>query len=100
MGVTLIFPLIWMLHSKVLNYLINNIRKSAPTLSYKDNQSSSKELLEKDHSATVHHKNLQVTEIFKVKDDLAPGIIKDIFRIKEPTYKLQSEMLRLLTMIS
>ena len=48
-----------MLHSKVLNYLINNIRKSAPTLTYKDNQSSSKELLEKDHSPTVHHKNLQ-----------------------------------------
>ena len=37
-------------------------------LSYKDNQSSLKELLEKDRSVTVHHKNLQalVTEIFKV----------------------------------
>ena len=37
-------------------------------LTYKDNQSSLKELLEKDRSVTVHRKNLQalVTEIFKV----------------------------------
>ena len=59
----------------------------------KDNQSSFKELLEKYHSVTVHHKNLQalVTEIFKVKNDLAPDIMKDVFELKEPPYNLRSE---------
>ena len=59
----------------------------------KDNQSSFEELLEKDHSVTVHHKNLQAlaTEIFKVKKDLAPDIMKDVFELKEPPYNLRSE---------
>ena len=62
-------PLIWMFHSRTLNNRINNIHERALRLAYNDNQSSFKELLEKDHSVTVHHKNLQAlaTEIFKVK---------------------------------
>ena len=86
-------PLIWMFHSRTLNKRINNIHKRALRLSYKDNQSSFKEFLEKDHSVTVHHKNLQVlvTEIFKVKNNLAPEIMKDVFELKEPPYNLRSE---------
>ena len=86
-------PLIWMFHSRILNNRINNIHERALRLSYKDNQSSFKKLLEKDHSVTVHHKTLQalVTEIFKVKNDLAPDIMKGVFELKEPPYNLQSE---------
>ena len=42
---------------------------------------------------TVYHKNLQVlvTEIFKVKNDLGPDIMKDVFELKEPPYNLRSE---------
>ena len=32
-----------------------------------------------------------VTEIFKVKNDLAPDIMKDVFELKEPPYNLRSE---------
>ena len=80
-------PLIWMFHSRTLNNRINNIHERALRLTYKDNQSSFKELLEKDSSVTVHHKNLQalVTEIFKVKNDLAPDIMKDLFELKKPS---------------
>ena len=83
-------PIIWMFHSRTLNNRINNIHERALRLTYKDKQSSFKELLEKDHSVTVHYKNLQalVTEIFKVKNDLAPDIMKDVFELKEPTYNL------------
>ena len=86
-------PLIRMFHSRTLNNRINNIHERALRLAYKDNQSSFKELLEKDHSVTVHHKNLQalVTEISKVKNDLSPGIMKDVFELKEPAYNLRSE---------
>ena len=86
-------PLIWMFHSRKLNKRINNIHERALRVTKKDNQSSFKELLEKDHSVTVHHKNLQalVTEIFKVKNDLSPDIMKDVFELKEPPYNLRSE---------
>ena len=86
-------PLIWMLHSRTLNNRINNIHKRALRLTYKDNKSSLKQLLEKYHSVTVDPKNLQVlvTEIFKVKNNLAPNIIKDVFELKEPSYNLRSE---------
>ena len=41
----------------------------------------------------VHHKNLQVLviEIFKIKNNLAPDIMKDVFELKEPPYNLWSE---------
>ena len=82
-----------MLHSRTLNNRINNIHQRALRLTYKDNKSSFKQLLEKDHSVTVHQKNLQVlvTEIFKVKNNLAPDIMKDVFELKEPPYNLRSE---------
>ena len=82
-----------MFHSRKLNNRINNIHERPLRLTYKDNQSSFKELLEKDHSVTVHHKNLQalVTEISKVKNDLALDIMKDVFELKEPPCNLQSE---------
>ena len=74
-------PLIWMFHSRTLNNRTNNIHERALRLTYEGNQYSFKELLEKDHSVTVHHKNVQalVTEIFKAKNDLAPDIMKDVF---------------------
>ena len=50
-------PLIWMLHSTALNNHINNIHERALRLTYKENQSSFKELLENDYSVTVYHKN-------------------------------------------
>ena len=97
-----------MLHSRTLNNRINNIHERALRLTYKDDKSSFKQLLEKDHSVTVHQKSLQVlvTEIFKVKNNLAPDIMKDVFELKNPhtTYgqnqiTLHAEMLRLLIMV-
>ena len=86
-------PLILMFHSRTLNNRINKIHDRALRLTYKDNQSSFKDLLEKYYFVIVHHKNLQVlvTEIFKVKNDLAPDIMKDVLELKEPLYNLWSE---------
>ena len=70
-----------MLHSRALNNRINNTLR----LTYEDNQSSFKELLEKDHSVKV-----LVIEIFKVKNDLVSDTMKDLFELKEPQYNLRS----------
>ena len=82
-----------MLHSRVLNNRINNIYERALRLTYSDSKFSFKQLLEKHHSVTIHHKNLQVlvTEIFKVKNTLAPDIMKDVFELKDPPYNVRSE---------
>ena len=42
---------------------------------------------------TVHHKNLQVlvTEIIKVKNNIAPNIMKDVFKLKKTPYNLRSD---------
>ena len=86
-------PLIWMLHSRTLNNRINNIHERAQRLTCKDDQPSFNKLLEKDHSITVHHKHFQVllTQLFNVKNDLAPNIVKDVYELKEPPYNLWSE---------
>ena len=96
-----------MLNSRALNNRINNIHQRALTLTYKDNQSSFKGLLEKDHYLTDHHKKLQVLQIFKVKSVLVPNIMKDVFELKylHATYDqnqiiLHAEMLRLLITVS
>ena len=67
-------PLISMLHSRTLNNRINDIHERALRLTYKGSKSLFKQLLEKDHSVTIHHKNLQVlaTEIFNVKNNYDP----------------------------
>ena len=62
-------PLIWMFHSRNFS-----------------------ELLDLDISVTVHQKDLQVlvTEIYKVKNGIAPEIMKDIFELQNPSYNLRS----------
>ena len=86
-------PLIWMFHSRNLNNKINRIHERALRLVYQNNLSFS-ELLDLDNSVTVHQKNLQVlvTEIYKVKNGIAPEIMKDIFEQQNPLHNLRSSV--------
>ena len=61
---------------------------------YKDQKSSLDELLKKDDSCKIHDRNLQklVSEIFKVKMNLAPEIMKEVFEIVEVLYALRNEL--------
>ena len=56
-------PLVWMFHRK--------------ELVYQDNKLTFNDLLKLDNSVTIHQQNLQIlgTEIFKVKNSLAPEIM-------------------------
>ena len=63
--------------------------KEYTTTSVHNNFSSSfSELLEKDKSVTIHHRNLQTLayEIFKVKNNMALEILTEIFSQKESKY--------------
>ena len=61
-------PLIWMFHSRTLNNRINKSHETALRLVYKDSEYTFEQLLEKDDSLTIHHRNIQklAIEIYKV----------------------------------
>ena len=82
-----------MCHGRGLNNKINNIRERTLRIVYHDKISSFKTLLKRDKSTSIHMKNLQylATELFKVKNDLSPEIVKEIFVFqKSETYNLRS----------
>ena len=60
---------------------------------YCDKNSSYEELLEKDGSVSIHHKNIQnlAVEMFKVKNELAPMITVTVFTtVPENHYNLSN----------
>ena len=76
--------------SRELNHRINRIHERALRLVYQDNSLSFAELFEKDNYIK---KNLQAlaTEISKLKNALAPEIMKEVFEMQIPAYNFRSE---------
>ena len=62
-------PLVWMFYSRKFNRKINHIHERSLRLVYNDYITSFEDLLLKDKSVTIHHKNIQhvAVEMFKVK---------------------------------
>ena len=84
-------PLIWMFHSRRLNNKINSTHERALRITYQDNMSTFQELLNKDNSVSIHHRNLQVlaTEIFKIHKGLSPENLRETFVSKTSSYNLR-----------
>ena len=74
-------PLVWMCHSRKINTKINKLHYRALRMIYLDEISTFEELLKKDGSVTIHHRNLQflVTEMFKVIHGLSPPFMSELF---------------------
>ena len=82
-----------MCHGRGLNNKINNIHERALRIVYQDKKSSFETLLKRDKSTSIHVKNFQhlPTELFKVKNDFSPEIMKEIFVFLEnKIYNLRS----------
>ena len=81
-----------MCHGRRLNNKINNLHERALRIVYQDKKSSFETLLKRNKSVSIHIKNLQylATEIFKVKNELCPESMKEIFIFHEPPYNLRS----------
>ena len=83
-----------MFHSRKANAQINHIHDRALRIVYKDNNSSFQELLRKDKSFCIHHRNIQslAIELLKVKSILSNRIMCDIFETRNFNYNLRSQM--------
>ena len=88
-------PLVWMFHNRTLNNKINKLHERALRITYRDDTSPFDELLLKDQTFTVHERNIQklATLMYKVKNDLCPRVVKEIFPTSELPYELRKEKL-------
>ena len=80
-------PLTWMFHSRKLNNKINRLHGRCLRVVYNDRLSTFQELLNKDNSVSIHHRNIQclATEMFKVHLGEAPQILNEVFPLSEPS---------------
>ena len=74
-------PLIWMCHNRTTNRKINRLHERCLRIRFNAKQSSSKRLLEKDSSVSIHDRNIQYlgTEMYKVSNGLSPSVVTNIF---------------------
>ena len=88
-------PLVWMFYSKEVNNRLNHIHERALRIAYRDANSTLQELLIRDGSVSIHHRNLQllVTEIFKFLKGISPQIMAKVCKVNERNYNLRSRYL-------
>ena len=74
-------PLVWMFSDRILNRKINHLRERSLRIVYRCSISSFHELLQKDHSLTIRHRNIQslAIRLYKIKENLSNEIMSSIF---------------------
>ena len=87
------YPLIWMFHSQAMEHRINRIHERTLRLIYPNqHQLTFKELLEKNKTVSIHHRNLQTlaTEIYKAKNKISPEVVNSLFEFTNKNYNLNN----------
>ena len=84
-------PLIWMFHSRRLNNKIDRIHERALRITYNDKSLSYRELLTKDRSVTIHHRNIRALarEIYKAIQGISPPLLNEVFVPRQCNYDLR-----------
>ena len=78
-------PLVWTCCNRSLNTNINRLHERYLRIVYNDKRSSFNELLVKDGSVSIHHRNIQklAVEMFKVSAGSSPEIVNELFHFRE-----------------
>ena len=74
-------PLIWMFCSRKMNQKMNHIHERALRMVYEGYITSFEDLLIKDESVSIHHRNIQnvATIMFKVKNNMCSEFVRNLF---------------------
>ena len=77
-------PIVWMFHGREMENKINRLHERVLRIVYRDDNSTFNELLTRDGSVTIHHRNIQLLaiELFKHKKGLSPPIMDSLFEEK------------------
>ena len=86
------YLLIWMFHSRKVNSKVNYLQERSLRIIYNDYITLFEDLLKKDNSFKIHHKNIQLLAIELSKDEkgIAHPIFCDIFPLRSTDYKLKT----------
>ena len=86
-------PLVRMFCSRTLNNKIKKLHERALRLVYKNETSTSDELLDLDNAVTVHQRNLQklAMEMYKAKKHISPTPMQEIFAEQIISYDLRNQ---------
>ena len=84
-----------MFHSRSFNNKINRILERALRITYNDKSSSFQNLLQKDNSVTIHHRNIKIlaTETYKFLQRFSHPLINEIFVERNNNYSLRGNNL-------
>ena len=76
------------MYSRALNNKLNRLHERCLRIIYSDKTSTFKELVEKDNSVSIHHRNIQALAIekYKVANGMAPEIMNEIFQLREKSH--------------
>ena len=75
------------------NTRINHLHERALRIVYNDNESTFEDLLKKDNSVSIHHKDIRLLgiELYKVKNNLSTHLMSEIFNLRNIDYNLCSQ---------
>ena len=80
--------LVWMFCSRRSNDFINKVQERALSITCNNQLTKFKSLLLNHIEITIHQRNLKVlmTEIYEIKNHIAPPIMSSLFEIRENTH--------------
>ena len=86
-------PLVWMFCSRRSNNRINHLHERALRIVYNDHSSTFEDLLVKDNSVSIHHRNIRLLaiELYKAKNNLSSQLMLDLFQRREVNYNIRSQ---------
>ena len=80
-------------HQITRNARINHLQERVLRIVYNDNESTFVDLLKKDNSLSIHHKNIRLLgmQLHKVKNNLSNHLMSEIFNLRNIDYNLRSQ---------